>query len=215
MEHYEHIIWDWNGTLLDDAHLCVDVINEMLRGRCMRQIDVTMYQELFDFPVENYYRKLGFDFEAEPFAVLAKQYCQTYDARLKECSLHREAKGALAATTKRGLSQSLLSAHEHHSLLRALDHFGILSHFERVVGQDNHHAVGKIQAGRELLRQLRVDPSKILLIGDTRHDHEVASALGVSCILICHGHHSKQRLQAIHDQVIESLSAITATAVPA
>ena len=27
---YEHIIWDWNGTLLDDLDVCVDVMNGLL-----------------------------------------------------------------------------------------------------------------------------------------------------------------------------------------
>ena len=29
---YAHVIWDWNGTLLDDAWLCVDVMNGVLRA---------------------------------------------------------------------------------------------------------------------------------------------------------------------------------------
>jgi phosphoglycolate phosphatase len=208
VKHYEHIIWDWNGTLLDDARLCVDVINGMLRGRGMSETDIDLYQETFDFPVEAYYQSLGFDFVAESFAALANEYCQTYDVRFMECALHRDATRVLATASRWGVSQSVLSAHEQHSLIRALDHFDILHYFETVVGQDNRHAVGKLEAGRELLQQLRVDPAKVLLIGDTRHDYEVASELGVACILVCHGHHSKQRLKSVHHQVVESLSAI-------
>ena len=31
LKKYTNIIWDWNGTLLDDAWLCVDVMNGMLK----------------------------------------------------------------------------------------------------------------------------------------------------------------------------------------
>ena len=33
LQKYRHIIWDWNGTLLDDAWLCVEILNEILRRR--------------------------------------------------------------------------------------------------------------------------------------------------------------------------------------
>ena len=32
------------------------------------------------------------------------------------------------------------------------------------------------------------------MIGDTIHDHEVALSIGVDCILVDHGHVSKERL---------------------
>ena len=35
---YSHILWDWNGTLLDDAWLCVEVMNSMLAERDLPQI---------------------------------------------------------------------------------------------------------------------------------------------------------------------------------
>ena len=33
MGNYRHVIWDWNGTLLDDAWLCVEVLNGLLARR--------------------------------------------------------------------------------------------------------------------------------------------------------------------------------------
>ena len=64
---YKHIIWDWNGTLLDDGWLFVDVMNTILKRRKMNTITLEKYREIFGFPVKNYYIKLGFDLEKEPF----------------------------------------------------------------------------------------------------------------------------------------------------
>ena len=58
MDPYTHIIWDWNGTLLDDAWLCVDVMNGMLRERRLPTRTLDQYKEVFDFPVRNYYETL-------------------------------------------------------------------------------------------------------------------------------------------------------------
>ena len=52
---YKHIIWDWNGTLLDDRWLCIEAINKTLTKRNMNTITDNEYVELFCFPVKDYY----------------------------------------------------------------------------------------------------------------------------------------------------------------
>ena len=48
----------------------------------------------------------------------------------------------------------------------------------------------------------------MLLIGDTLHDAEVAAAADVDCVLVAHGHQSKERLKQSGAQVVDSLEAI-------
>ena len=66
----KHVIWDWNGTLLDDAWLCVDVMNGMLSKRGLPLITLEIYRNIFDFPVRDYYLKLGYDFDNESFEMV-------------------------------------------------------------------------------------------------------------------------------------------------
>ena len=87
---YRHIIWDWNGTLLDDAWLCVDVMNGMLRERNLPERTIDQYREIFDFPVMDYYLKLGFDFGKEPFEEVGLEFIVRYNKRQKETTLHPE-----------------------------------------------------------------------------------------------------------------------------
>ena len=64
---YKHIIWDWNGTLLNDSYLCVQILNESLRKRNIPEITVEKYREKFLFPIKTFYESIGFDFDKEPF----------------------------------------------------------------------------------------------------------------------------------------------------
>ena len=208
VKRYDHIIWDWNGTLLNDVHLCLDVINGMLRTRRMREIDASTYQDIFDFPVQTYYQRLGFDFSAEPFETLATEYCAQYETRVRECELHTDTVFILDEMSKRGVIQSVHSASEQQWLSGALKHFEIASYFQETVGLSNRYAKGKIEAGRALVERVGIGPSRTLLVGDTAHDRDVAAELGVACVLIGHGHHSKQRLEAVHHHVVESLAPI-------
>ena len=75
---YKHIIWDWNGTLLDDAWLFVDIMNNVLKGRNMNTINLEKYRDIFGFPIENYYKRLGFDILKEPFEILGLEFIKEY-----------------------------------------------------------------------------------------------------------------------------------------
>ena len=55
----KYIIWDWNGTLIDDAWLFVDLMNDELNSRNLPNITINDYQKYFTFPVKKYYEKLG------------------------------------------------------------------------------------------------------------------------------------------------------------
>ena len=71
VEFIAGIIWDWNGTLLNDMELCVHTINEMLQKRNLHELSVDEYKEVFSFPVKDYYQKIGFDYGA----CLAERVC--------------------------------------------------------------------------------------------------------------------------------------------
>lgn len=180
----------------------------MLRDRAIEQIDSTQYQAIFGFPVVDYYRRLGFDFSVESFERLAAEYCEVYDARVHECALHQQAVAALDGAASHGLSQSILSAHKHSSLLDVLQHFDLTDYFSEIAGLADGNAAGKTDAGRSLIARLGIDPARIVLVGDTTHDYEVADELGVDCVLVADGHHSKTRLESVHLHVLESLQSL-------
>ena len=80
---YTHVIWDFNGTVLDDIGAGLDSLNEMLRDRGLPILrDQAALQEVFCFPVREYYRRVGFDFEKESYDdVLAPLWVEGYLAR--------------------------------------------------------------------------------------------------------------------------------------
>jgi phosphoglycolate phosphatase len=201
---YKHIIWDWNGTLLDDAWLCVEILNRMLERRGMKKTTLAEYQMYFDFPVINYYIRLGFDFEKESFDDVAREYISAYESQRRRCRLQKGVIDIIKQFRAGGISQSVLSASQRSSLIKALEMFDLKKFFENIVGLDDYYAHSKVDAGRKLLKNLTVSRKEVLLIGDTTHDCEVARMLGADCLLLPVGHQSRQRLLATGEKVCDS-----------
>jgi phosphoglycolate phosphatase len=207
LERYSHILWDWNGTLLDDAWLCVQVMNSMLAERNLPPLTLERYRDIFSFPVKDYYLVLGFDFENEPFEKVGMEFMDLYNLRQMECTLHREVPEILSKVAAKGIPQSVLSAREENELRIEILDAGIAPFFDKICGLDDHYAHGKTDVGIKLIKDLGLKPEKVLFIGDTLHDAEVAKELNVDCILIPEGHHSPERLSGSGFPVVESLRA--------
>jgi phosphoglycolate phosphatase len=207
---YRHLVWDWNGTLLDDLDYSIGVMNALLARRRLPLLDRARYHALFDFPVRAYYERLGFDPAIDPFEKLSVEFITGYEARRTEPALHHSAERLLPAVRAAGLGQSILSAYRHETLHDIVAHFGLTLHFDHIAGLDNIHAHSKLALGRDLVARLGVPPAEILLIGDTLHDAEVAHELGVACALIAAGHHPAERLRAAGAPVFASLTDFAA-----
>ena len=205
LNSYKHIIWDWNGTLLNDAWLCVDVMNGMLEARGLPLKTVEEYKELFDFPVRDYYVKLGFDFEREPFDEVGMEFILRYNMRQGETVLHRQVKDVLSQFEAQGFLQYLLSAREQNELISETKSLGVFNYFKQIRGLDDHYAHGKMDVALQLVKEMDIDRREMLYFGDTRHDAEVADQIGIDCILITHGHHSRERLKPLGVPLLSSL----------
>ena len=202
------IIWDWNGTLLNDTHLCVRTMNVMLEKRELPVLSLNRYRDVFSFPVKDYYQKIGFDFESEPFEIPALEFIDGYNAQMNDCKLQQDSLAVLNYFQSIGISQYILSAMKQDALEEGLRYHQIASFFEHVSGLDNHYAASKIENGHRLIADLNLNTRELVLIGDTVHDYEVATELGCQCVLIANGHQSRAILEATGVLVIDSLGQL-------
>lgn len=201
----KQIIWDWNGTLWNDTWLCVEINNHMLERRGLPPITLEMYRAKLCFPVTDYYCQLGFDYETDPYSRLAEEFIAEYEQRRFECDLHPEARELIRFFQTLEIPQSVLSAYEQKALLESTDHFQLTGFFDEIIGLNDIYANGKVENGKQYIAGSNLNPSDILFVGDTVHDFEVASAMGVHCALVANGHNSRPRLEACGVPVFDSL----------
>ena len=192
-----HILWDWNGTLLDDTAAALATLNIMISGRGGTRIGMPFYLDNFAFPVRPFYDRIGIvAHDEDEWNAIAREYHETYLRQPK--GLNADAVPALEAAKSAGCAQSIISALRQDLLDEQTREYGVAGYFERICGSDNLHGASKLSRSRELMRSLAaLAPQSFVLIGDALHDKEVADALGIPCVLCAQGSHAEWRLRAV------------------
>jgi len=207
---FKHIIWDYNGTILDDVDLCLDILNHMLyeQGNAKKSFDLMAYKEIFGFPIIDYYIKAGFDFEKSSFAELADSFIDTYYARATEHRIKDGMHEILKYVSLSDSTQSILTASMKERTQSQLNTFEISGYFSHISGLNNNQAKGKDDLIPEHLSKIDAHVNEILFVGDTDHDLLVANKIGCKCVLVSDGHQSSERLMSVHADVVNGCNEL-------
>ena len=191
---YTHVVWDFNGTILDDVDACIKSANTLLSAYDLPLIESKeSYRKVFGFPIIDSYRRLGFDFDKLPYSELAVEWVAYYLENSKTSTVYEGLVEVFEAVKARGLSQWILSATEKQMLTGQIESLGIRSYFDGILGLENIQAYSKREVGVQWRAQ---NPdARILMVGDTDHDAGVAAAMGADCILLTTGHQNRATLE--------------------
>lgn len=204
------IIWDWNGTLLNDLEVSIAAMNLMLRQRNYTELTTHRYREIFTFPVRDYYTLAGFDFANDDWETVAMEFIGNYRESVHLSALHEDARAVLERLHQAGKRQFILSAMQQEFLEETV--FARLKngYFEQIAGLNDHYAATKVENARLLVKEINIPKQEIVMIGDTLHDFEVAQHAGIQCILVASGHQSRKRLEKSRAPVVGSLCELVA-----
>ena len=149
--HTPTIVWDFNGTLLDDVRACLDALNSFLRARNLPQLSREDYRRRFGFPVADFYHALGMDF-ATPFdwESLGESFHMRY-LFSPHLGLQPGAAETVRALHARGIRQGVLSALEQGLLEVQLAQFGLAGAMDFIRGSRNYEGASK-EAAADALR---------------------------------------------------------------
>lgn len=201
---YRTIIWDWNGTLLDDVAFAVSLTNRVFgRWGIPAFESVDAYRAIFDFPVREYYRRAGVGDDI--FDEVANAWASGYAAEF-DCPLRADTMETVRRFKAAGFDQVIISASPLAALTDQVARYPELAgHLDRLMGLSHIYATSKVHLAQDYLKEMGLKPQEVILLGDTRHDHQVAEAVGCDCLLIADGHQPKAALESTGRKVMGSL----------
>ena len=209
MKHYDRVLWDFNGTLLDDLRLCMDSVNLLLERRGLPLLaDEEAYRRVFGFPVQAYYARLGLPSEGEGYTVAAHEWIAAYRAGEHTVPLRQGSAHLLERLMAAGVPQGVLSATESGMLREQVAGLGIGTYFDCILGREDIYATDKSEIARAFRRAHPVE--RILMIGDTLHDVDTARAGGFDPVLVEGGHQGRETLLSAGCPVFPDFGALSA-----
>ena len=204
----KHVFFDFNGTLLDDVKLCMDLLNMMLKSQNKETVDVEKYKNIFTFYIINYYVNAGLDFNIESFESLAHKFMDNYLKMYVDCKLYNGVYETLQFLKDKGVKIYILSASKQDILNMQCDYFGLTKYFDDILGTKDIYAKTKEDVAISFMAKHEMNDEEAIFIGDTLHDADVAKLMNVRCYLVSCGHQSKEVLSKSNAIIVDDINKL-------
>ena len=191
---YKNIIWDWNGTILNDTPVAFEATNILLKRYGYPTITLEYYRDNIDTPIVNFYSKI-FDLNKHDMQMLDDEWGVLYNQLSYKIGLHAGVEEMLSAFADNNLNQIILSAFKTNEITKYARKFSIEHYFDNILGTQNIVMESKTVRGRRYMQEHRFVSEHTVYIGDTVHDYHTARDLCVDCILFSGGQQSPRLLQ--------------------
>lgn len=210
MRDVRHIVWDWNGTILDDSHAVVDSVNAVCADYGRAPIDLAYWRSIYRRPVlASYQDLLGTELTGEDWARIDRVYHEAYRELLSTCRLATGVPDALRHWSGTGRGQSLLSMWFHHELVPLVTELGLVELFARVDGLRAGIGGGGGSKAEHLAEHLAaqgLDAADVVVIGDVADDATAAESVGARCVLVTTGVMDGSALRTLGVPVVDSIT---------
>lgn len=159
---YKNILWDWNGTLIDDVGVALEAVNIMLERRSLPKINIGQYYSYVDTPIIRFYEKC-FDMTKDDEGTLLPEYQRLYAELAQELPKNDTTYKTVKALQDKRFRQFIVSSCEQNILNNWLARYGITHFFEAVTGADNLCAESKTERAIHLMGNYGLEPSETVL----------------------------------------------------
>jgi phosphoglycolate phosphatase-like HAD superfamily hydrolase len=212
----EHIVWDWNGTLLGDSRALIESTIDAFRECALPAVTRADYRRHHVQPIPLFYERLaGRPLTDAEQQHLALAFQTAYDRHRAAVTLSADAVDALTSWAGSGGRQSLLSMYPHAALLPLVEAAGITTFFTRVDGSTGRDVAHKAPNLARHLREQQIDPARALLVGDSVDDVRAARECGLRCVVYHPGPdalHDRSHFAAHPVPLVDTLRAAVETA---
>ncbi len=196
MAHYELIVFDWDGTLMDSAAAIVAAIMAACRDLGIEPPSEERARHIIGLGLQDAIRTALPNLHTRDYGRLAERYRHHYLSRDAELSLFPGARELVADLHAGGRRLAVATGKSRQGLQRALAHSGLGEMFHATRCADECHSKPHPAMLLEIMGVLEVDRGAVLMVGDTTHDLQMARNAGVDGLAVSFGAHPETALLA-------------------
>jgi phosphoglycolate phosphatase len=191
------VLFDWNGTLVDDVERACASLNTVLAHRALPTIGLDEFKQGFRLPLSRWLATLGV--ESADLATAEAEWNR--EVRSRPTEIQRGARDLLSRLTRQGRVVGVVSAASTDAVVADLDRTGLGQFVEFVAGDSADKVVA--------LGDAVEDGQMGVYIGDVEYDIESGHAAGLLTVAFAGGYRPRAELErARPDAVVDSLVEI-------
>jgi len=210
------VAFDWNGTLVADTQTVVDCTNVQLKVFENKKINIKIYREYFEIPVNKFFENIGIDPK-----VVEKSYRKSgdifhfeYEKRVNKCRTRRGAKTLLAWLSGQSIKSVVFSNHATQRINEQTGRLKLTKYLDAILANETIHDAytikGKEKRLLEYIERNKIKSSEVLVVGDTTEEITIAKDMNTQVVAISNGHSTTARLrEAKPNYLINNLGQIT------
>jgi len=208
-KHYDLIVFDWDGTLLDSAAAIVRAIQASCVDLGLPVPDDARARHVIGLGLQDALAHAVPELAPADYSRMVERYRHHYLTRDHELALFGGVVEMIERLAQGGWQLAVATGKSRAGLDRALAHSGLGAHFDATRCADECFSKPHPAMLHELMEELMVSPARTLMIGDTTHDLEMARNAGVHAVGVSYGAHPKEGLASVpHRACVDSLAAL-------
>lgn len=193
---FDLIVFDWDGTIVDSTAMIALCIQKAAADLGLTVPTREQASHVIGLGLHDALSRAVPELTAGRIEEFSARYRHHWFACEHEVLLFEGVREMLVDLHERGLPLAVATGKSRRGLARAFDQSGLGALFEASRCADETHPKPHPAMLLELAEELTVEPARIVMIGDTTHDLEMAAAAGAAGIGVTYGAHPRDQLAA-------------------
>jgi phosphoglycolate phosphatase len=204
VKRYSAVVFDWDGTVMDSTHSIVEAI----QGACADLgLPVPPAQEaawVIGLSLESALYRCVPTLTADQMPDFIESYRVRFLSRDPDIKLFDGITDLLSTLRSRQISLGVATGKSRVGLDRVLAAKQLQGHFHVTRCADESFSKPHPAMLLEIMDELNLQPDQVLMVGDTSHDIQMATAAGVDSMAVTYGAHDTATLLQAEPTVMVS-----------
>lgn len=191
---FDLLVFDWDGTLVDSTGLISNAILRAADDIGVAVPDRAQASHVIGLGLAQALALVVPDLPRERIGEYVARYHVHFKQGEEQIRLFEGVRSTLDTLLARGVRMAVATGKTHLGLQRALHASGLKAHFESTRCADQTHSKPHPAMLFELAEETGVSVDRMVMVGDTSHDLQMAQSAGVAAIGVSYGAHPREHL---------------------
>ncbi|MFY8119815.1 MAG: HAD family hydrolase [Burkholderiaceae bacterium] len=196
LRRFDLVVFDWDGTLIDSTATIARSIQAAAADLALPVPDFATASHVIGLGLRDALARAVPTLPADLAHEFSQRYRHHYFAAEDRLALFAGAQALIEALRAAGMPTAIATGKNTPGLQRALAATGMTALFDATRCADQTHPKPHPAMLLELADEFGVAPARVLMVGDTTHDLQMAAAARAEAVGVTYGAHPREQLAA-------------------